>query len=77
MTRQVSWSLFRWCPSGYGASGSERGEARGPRLRPWPLLQPGHNPIDIDGGGGRDVLQVGFLEAPIAGLPQPEGPHPL
>src|SRR5207237_216002 len=74
-TRQVSGSLLRWCPSGYGAGGSARGKARGPRLRPWPLLQPGNNPIDIDCCGGRDMLQVGFFEPPVPGVSQPDTPH--
>jgi hypothetical protein len=53
--------------SGSGLTGMERrdrcerGEARGPRLGPWALLQPGDKPIDIDRGGGGHVLQVGLL----------------
>ena len=34
----------------------EGGETGGARLRPWALIEPRHNPIDIDGGRDRDVL---------------------
>ena len=39
------------------SEGGETGEAR---LRPWALIKPRDNAVDIDGGGGRDVLQVGL-----------------
>ena len=52
-------------------------KARDPSCGPWPLLQPGDNPIDIDRGGGGHVLQVGLLYAPIASPTEAEGPHAL
>jgi hypothetical protein len=69
--------------SGSGRAGmerrdrGERGEAGGPRLGPWTLVEPCYDPIHIDRCGGRDVLQVSFFKAPIAGLSQAKGPHPL
>jgi hypothetical protein len=59
--------------SGRGLAGmerrdrGERGETRGPCLGPRALGKPGHDPIHIDRCGGRDVLQVGFLEPPVPG----------
>jgi len=41
----------------------EGGETGGARLRPWALVEPRDNAVDIDGGGGRDVLQVRFDHA--------------
>src|SRR5215470_8463271 len=55
----------------------ERGETGGARLRPWALVKPRDNTVDIDGGGGRDVLHVGLRHAPIPGPAQPKGAHPL
>ena len=55
--------------SGRGLAGlerrdrGERGEAGGPRLGPWALVQPRRDPIDIDRGGNSDVLQVGLASA--------------
>src|SRR5713101_9311244 len=69
--------------SGGGLTGMERigrsegGETGGARLRPWALVEPRHNAVDIDGGGGRDVLQVGLRHAPISGPSQPKGADPL
>jgi len=68
-TRQVSGRLLRACPSGYGAGGSERGEAGGPCLGPWALVEPGHDPVHIDGGGDGHVLEVCFLAPPLSGVP--------
>ena len=44
---------------------------------PWALVEPRDNAVDIDGGGDRDVLQVGLRHAPIPGPSQPKGAHPL
>src|SRR5215471_1964070 len=55
----------------------EGGETGGARLRSWALIELRHNPIDIDRGGDRDVLQVGLRQAPISALPQAKGPYPL
>jgi hypothetical protein len=38
----------------------EGGETGGACLRPWALVEPRDNAVDIDGRGGRDVLQVRF-----------------
>ena len=48
--------------SGGDLTGMERGDWReggetgGTRLRPWALVEPRDNAVDIDGGGDRDVL---------------------
>src|SRR4030095_5046671 len=52
-------------------------EARGPRLGPWALVEPRHDPIHIDRRSGRDVLQVRFLEPPVPGVSQPEASDAL
>ena len=44
---------------------------------PWTLVEPRDKAVDIDGGGGRDVLQVGLRHAPVSGPAQPKGAHPL
>ena len=55
--------------SGGGLTGMERvgrregGETGGARLRPWALVEPRDHAVDIDGGSGRDVLQVRFDHA--------------
>src|SRR5256885_16945836 len=59
------------------ASRSEGGETGGARLRPWALVEPRDNAVDIDGGGDRDVLQVGLRHAPIPGPSQAKGADPL
>ena len=43
----------------YGRRG-QGGKARDPRRGSWALVEPCHNPVHIDGGGDRDVLQVGL-----------------
>src|SRR2546427_3480686 len=69
--------------SGGGLPGLERvgrregGETGDARLRPWALVKPRDNAVDIDGGGGRDVLQVSLRHAPIPSPAQPKGAHPL
>src|SRR2546426_7602720 len=69
--------------SGGGLPGLERvgrregGETGDARLRPWALVEPRDNAVDIDGGGDRDVLQVGLRHAPIPGPAQAKGAHPL
>src|SRR6266567_6409798 len=66
--------------SGGGLPGLERvgrregGETGDARLRPWALVKPRDNAVDIDGGGGRDVLHVGLRHAPIPRAPQPKRP---
>ena len=55
----------------------EGGETGGTRLRPWALVEPRDNAVDIDGGGGRDVLQVRFRETPIPRAAEPESAYPL
>src|SRR6266478_2138389 len=69
--------------SGGGLTGMERvgrregGETGGARLCPGALVEPRHNAVDIDGGGGRDVLQVGLRYAPIPGPSQAKGAYSL
>src|SRR2546425_6825845 len=69
--------------SGGGLPGMERvgrregGETGGARLRPWALVEPRDNAVDIDGGSGRDVLQVRFRETPIPRAAEPESAYPL
>src|SRR6266545_6473609 len=69
--------------SGGGLTGMERvgrregGETRGARLCPGALVEPRHNAVDMDGGGGRDVLHVGLRYAPIPGPSQAKGADPL
>jgi len=55
----------------------EGGETGGARLRPWALVEPRDNAVDIDGGGDRDVLHVGLRHAPIPGPSQAKGADPL
>jgi hypothetical protein len=38
----------------------EGGKTGGARLPPWALVEPRDNAVDMDGGSGRDVLQMGF-----------------
>ena len=69
--------------SGGGLTGLERvgrregGETGGARLRPWALVEPRDNAVDIDGGGDGDVLHVGLRQAPISGPSEAKGAHPL
>src|SRR3989442_1969510 len=69
--------------SGGGLPGMERvgrregGETGGARLRPWALVEPRDNAVDLDRGGDRDVLQVGLRHAPIPGPAQAKGTDPL
>src|SRR5262249_10916138 len=69
--------------SGSSLTGMERvgrregGETGGARLRPWALVEPRDNAVDIDGGSGRDVLQVCFREPPIPRAAEPESAYPL
>src|SRR5262249_43964896 len=49
----------------------------GARLRPRALVEPRDNAVDIDGRGGRDVLQVRFRETPIPRAAEPESAYPL
>jgi hypothetical protein len=63
--------------AGYGAGRSEGGKTGGAGLRPWALVEPRHKAVDIDGGGSRDVLQVGLRHTPIPGPAQAKGADPL
>src|SRR5712691_3598663 len=56
---------------------SEGGETGSACLRPWALVKPRDNAVDIDGGGGRDVLHVGLGQAPIPRAPQSKRTHSL
>src|SRR5215831_5080719 len=55
----------------------EGGETGDARLRPWALVEPRDNAVDIDGGGGRNVLQVGLRHTPIPDPAQAKGADPL
>jgi hypothetical protein len=50
--------------------GAARGGAR-------PTVAPICGPLDIDRGGGGDMLQVGLGQPAVPRRPQPEGAHPL
>ena len=69
--------------SGGGLTGLERvgrregGETGGARLRAGALGEPRDKAVDIDGRGDRDVLQVGFRQAPIPRPTQAKGAHAL
>src|SRR5574341_2462348 len=58
-------------------SRGQSGEPGGARLRPWALVEPRDNAVDIDRGGDRDMLQVGLRHAPIPGPAQAKGTDPL
>src|SRR3954453_23831767 len=59
---------------GSGGEGGEAGSAGGgARDRP----EPGREPLEVDRGRGRHVLQVRLGQPPIAAAAQPEGAHPL
>src|SRR5437870_7941754 len=53
------------------------GKAGDPCHGPWALVEPRDNAVDIDGGSDRDVLHMGLRHAPIPGLAQAKGTHPL
>src|SRR2546428_3879896 len=53
------------------------GKAGDPCHGPWALVEPRDNAVDIDGGSGRDVLQVRFRETPIPRAAEPESAYPL
>src|SRR5262249_42814377 len=55
----------------------EGGETGSTRLRPWAFVEPRDNAVDIDGSGGRDVLQVRFREPPIPRAAEPKSAYPL
>ena len=55
----------------------EGGETGGARLRPGALVQPRDNTVEMDGRGGRDVLQVRFRETPIPRAAEPISAAPL
>src|SRR4029434_4549309 len=70
-------------PSGAALTGMQRvgrregGETGGARLRPWALVKPCDKTVDIDSGGGRDMLHVGLGQAPIPRAPQSKCTHSL
>jgi hypothetical protein len=55
----------------------EGGETGGARLRPGALVQPRDNTVNIDGRGGRNVLQVRFREPPIPRAAEPTSAYSL
>jgi hypothetical protein len=55
----------------------QSGKAGAPCHGSWALGEPRDHAVYIDGGSGRDVLQVGLRHAPIPGPAQPKGVHPL
>jgi hypothetical protein len=57
--------------------GREGGETGGARLRPGAPVEPRDNTVEIDGRGGRDVLQMRFREPPIPRAAEPKRTHPL
>src|SRR4051794_24787377 len=56
-----------------GAGGEARGAGGGARDRP----EPGREPLEVDGGRGGHVLQMGFGQPAVAAAAQPEGAHAL
>src|SRR5713101_4327109 len=72
--RRTSGGGLAWMARGRRRKSGETGDAR---LRPWALVEPRDNAVDIDGGSDRDVLQVRFRHAPIPGPAQAKGAHPL
>src|SRR4029450_3398034 len=57
--------------------GREGGETGGARLRPGAPVEPRDNTVEIDGRGGRDVLQMRFREPPIPRAAEAKRAHPL
>jgi hypothetical protein len=55
----------------------ERGKAREAGGSQGPLVEPGDNPLHIDGGCRGHMLQVRFRQAPIPRPAQPKRAHPL
>jgi hypothetical protein len=55
----------------------QSGKAGAPCHGSWALVEPRDHAVYIDGGSGRDVLQVGLRHAPIPGPAQPKGAPPL
>src|SRR5918992_2141010 len=60
-----------------GSCRRQHSKASRASLCPWALVEPGHNPLHIHRGGGGDVLEVGFREPPIPGVPQPKAAYAL
>jgi hypothetical protein len=68
------WRIDR---SGCASSGGG-GQGGEPRLAgAGDLLQPGEEPGDVQGDGGRDVLHVGLGQAPVVGLAELERSNSL
>ena len=57
--------------------GRQSGKAGGARRGPWAPVEPRDNAVDIDGGRGRDVLQMRFRETPIPRAAEPKRAYPL
>ena len=46
-------------------------------LRPWALVEPGHEPLHIDRSSRRDMLKVRFRQTSVSSIPQPKGTYAL
>src|SRR5262249_19685363 len=56
---------------------SEGGETGGAGLRPWALVEPRDQAVDIDGRRDRHMVHVGLRQAPVPGPAQAKGADPL
>jgi hypothetical protein len=62
------------------ANGSYRrqgGEAGGPGPGSRAPVKPGYEPVHIDRSGRRDMLEMGFRQTAISGVPQPKAAYAL
>jgi hypothetical protein len=57
--------------------GCQGRKAGGPGSGPRAPIKPGYEPVHIDRGSRRDVLQVRFRQPPISGVPQPKAASAL
>jgi hypothetical protein len=55
----------------------KRGKPWHTGLGAWSVNEPGSQTIEIESGGARHLLQVGFHQADIATAPEPKRPYPL
>jgi hypothetical protein len=51
--------------------------AGGPGSGRWAPIKPGDEPVHIDRGGRRNVLEMCFRESPVSGIPQPKAADAL
>lgn len=76
----AGWSLFSthtnhfgdllFCSFGeLGRKRGEPGQARRTRLGSRDLIEPGYDPIEVDGRRGGDVLQMRLGQVTVAGSP--------